>query len=104
MKELDVDENWEKREIKSAPLTANELDQLRALTDSYESLFSRRSRQFKILGLGDRILSEDDYRDLILKEYTFLKRPVVLIEERIFIGNSKDTIAAARKYLNEVTG
>jgi arsenate reductase-like glutaredoxin family protein len=38
-------------------------------------------------------------KKLILEEYTFLKRPVILIKEKIFIGNSKNTILEAKKAL-----
>lgn len=38
------------------------------------------------------MINENDYRQLILDEYTFLKRPVFVIHEQIFIGNSKKEI------------
>ena len=38
------------------------------------------------------MITENDYRQLILEEYTFLKRPVFLVENDIFIGNSKKEI------------
>ena len=41
-------------------------------------------------------LSEQDYKDLILDHYTFLKRPVIIYNDKIFIGNSKKTVAAAK--------
>ena len=41
---------------------------------SYEALFSRRAMKFRSMGLADKTLTEQDYRQLILDEYTFLKR------------------------------
>jgi len=41
-------------------------------------------------------LNEKDYRKYILLEYTFLKRPVIIVDNEIFIGNSKKTVAAAK--------
>ena len=44
------------------------------------------------MGLKNEVITEDDYRQLILEEYTFLKRPVFLVGNDIFIGNSKKEI------------
>jgi arsenate reductase len=41
-------------------------------------------------------LNEKDYRKYILQEYTFLKRPVMIINDRIFIGNAPKNVAAAK--------
>jgi arsenate reductase len=37
---------------------------------------------------------------LILDEYTFLKRPVIIIDQEIFIGNSKKSVEALKEKLN----
>ncbi|MGN6416814.1 MAG: arsenate reductase family protein, partial [Pseudobacter sp.] len=71
-----------------------QLDEMKALSGSYESLFSRRALKYKELGLKDKNLTEKDYRDLILEEYTFLKRPVAIIGKLIFVGNDKKNVAA----------
>ena len=65
------------------------------MSGSYESLFSRRALKYKALGLKDKTLSETDYKNFILEEYTFLKRPVIIINNAIFVGNSKKTVEAA---------
>ena len=41
-------------------------------------------------------LEEKDYRKFILDEYTFLKRPVTILDDKIFIGNDKKTVAALK--------
>ena len=69
------------------------------LTDSYEALLSKRSRKYKSMGLKDQSLNEEDFKNLILEEYTFLKRPVFLVGNEIFIGNSKKTIDALKQCL-----
>ena len=71
-----------------------------ALSGSYESLFSRRAILFRQRGLHEKELSEKDYRDLILEHYTFLKRPVVLVDDTIFVGNAKKTVEAAKAALH----
>jgi arsenate reductase len=63
------------------------------LAGSYEAMFSRRALKYKELGLKDKPLTEKDYRKLILQEYTFLKRPVVINDKKIFIGSEKKTVA-----------
>ena len=87
-------------DIKSSPLTIGELDELKSLAGSYEALFSRRARLYKERGLSQQQLSDDQYKDLILEHYTFLKRPVMLINGKIFIGNSAKVVAAAKETLH----
>ena len=72
---------------------------MKMLSGSFEVLFSRRAMKYKSMGLAEKKLEEDDYKKLILEEYTFLKRPVFIIENQIFIGNAKNTIESLRKAL-----
>ena len=85
----------ELQDIKTAPMTAEQVDQMIALAGSAEALFSKRARKYKELGLKDKNLSEADIRQLIINEYTFLKRPMLVIDNQIFIGNSKKVVDAA---------
>ena len=94
--ELNLPEGFELQDIKTEPIT----EQMRELTDSYESLFSKRARLYKELGLKDKSLLEDDYKNYILEHYTFLKRPVVLFNNKIFIGNSKKIVEAAKNAIH----
>lgn len=87
------------RDLKAEPLKATELDAFKKLAGSYEALFSRRSQQIKVLGLDVSRFSEADYRKYILEHYSFLKRPVMVIDGEIFIGNAKAVIAAAKAAL-----
>lgn len=84
------------QEIKTEKITASQLDELKKLAGSYEALFSRRALKYKALGLKDKALTEKDYRDLILEEYTFLKRPVVVNGKKIYIGSEKKTVQALK--------
>ena len=49
--------------------------------------------------LKDKVTKEADYKKLLLEHYTFLKRPVLINEQKIFIGNNKDVVAAAKQSL-----
>jgi len=50
--------------------------------------------KYRALGLGKMTLTEKDYRKHILQEYTFLKRPVMIIDKEILIGNAPKVRAA----------
>lgn len=87
------------QEIKSEPITEEQIEQMHSLAGSYESLFSRRAMKYRSMGLNEMELTEEDYRKYILEEYTFLKRPVMVFGDSIFIGNTKKTVAAAKAKL-----
>lgn len=99
MNELDLS-GFEEQEIKSEPITPGQLDEMKEMAGSYEALFSRRAMKYRQLGLHEKDLSEKDYRDWILKEYTFLKRPVIIVDDQIFVGSSKKTVEAAAKAID----
>lgn len=91
---------FEIQDIKKKAITAAQVDEMKNLSGSYESIFSKRSRSFQSMGLAEKSLSEDDYRSLILEDYTFLKRPVFIVEDEIFIGNAEKTINELKNYLD----
>lgn len=99
IKELGIGKEFEYQDIKTDAITNEQLDEMKALAGNYEALFSRVARKYKERGLKDKILLEDDYRVLILQEYTFLKRPVFIIDDEIFIGNSKKNVEAIKSKL-----
>jgi arsenate reductase len=100
IKQLGITEkDFEMQDIKQQNISAQELDAIKEKVGSYEALFSKRAMKFRGLGLDKMVLTEKDYRKYILEEYTFLKRPVIVIGEAIFVGNAKSTIAEAAKLL-----
>jgi arsenate reductase len=100
IKSLKLD-SFEYHEIKTNPITVSQLEQMGKLSGSFESLFSRRAKKYKQMDLKNQDLSEKDYRQLILDEYTFLKRPVVIIDNEIFIGNSPKVLEKLANTLNK---
>lgn len=86
---------FEVQNIKEKNISAAELDFAAKQLGSYEALFSRRALKYKSMGLADKKLTENDYRKLILGEYTFLKRPVLINGNEVFAGNPKSTVQAA---------
>lgn len=87
------------QDIKTEKITAVQLEEMKNAVGSYEALFSRIARKYKELGLSEKSLTENDYKKFILEEYTFLKRPVIFIGKKVFVGNSKAVIAEAKAAL-----
>ncbi|MCW1952614.1 MAG: hypothetical protein KIH80_000355 [Flavobacteriia bacterium] len=87
------------QDIKATHISEDELDQIAGLVGSYEALFNRRSRLYTSQGLKEKILSETDYKQLILSHYTFLKRPLIRVNEKVFVGYKKADIEAAAQAL-----
>ena len=101
MKELGIDENFEQQDIKAENINEADLNVFAEQAGSYEALFSKRAMKYKSMGLKEKNLSEEDYKQLMLDEYTFLKRPFMLIDGEAFIGNAKKTVEAAKIKLNK---
>ncbi len=98
IKETGIDKKgFVMQDIKSEKISPAQIDEMKQLAGSYQALFSRRALKYKELGLKDKQLSENDYRTYMLEEYTFLKRPVVIINTAIFAGSEKKTVEALKK-------
>jgi arsenate reductase len=91
---------FEVQDIKKKKITEEQINQMKSMCGSYEQLFSRRSRSYQARGLAEKNLTEADFRSLILEDYTFLKRPVFIVEDQIFIGNDPKTIASLQQSLD----
>jgi arsenate reductase len=91
LKEVNTN-GFERQEIKANNVTASQLEQMYKLSGSYETLFNKRAKLYKSMDLKNQVLSETDYKQYLLTEYTFLKRPVFIVGNEIFIGNSKKVI------------
>lgn len=91
------DKKFEFQDIKTDKISAQQLEEMKEMAGSYEALFSRVALKYKTL--DPKPATEKEYKKLILEEYTFLKRPIIISGKHIFIGNSKSNIEAARKIL-----
>jgi arsenate reductase len=103
IKETGIDRNTGVifQNIRDEKITPLQLDEMKKLAGSYESLFSRRALKYKELGLKNQLLTEMDYKKLILEEDTFLKRPVTILGNNIFIGNDKKAVANLKEALKQ---
>ncbi|MEP0263303.1 ArsC/Spx/MgsR family protein [Dokdonia sp.] len=95
IQEINPDNEVQLQDIKTEAITQEQIQAMHVLAGSYEALFSKRAQLYRQRNLSEQELSEDDYRNLILEHYTFLKRPVMIINDTIFIGNSKKVVAQA---------
>lgn len=95
IQEINPDNKVQLQDIKTETITQEQLEAMHALAGSYEALFSKRAQLYRQRNLSEQELSEDDYRNLILEHYTFLKRPVMIVNDTIFVGNSKKVVAQA---------
>ncbi|MGB2127920.1 MAG: arsenate reductase family protein [Flavicella sp.] len=100
LKEIPTDK-LEIQELKENPINDSQLETLYSLSNSYEALFNKRAKLYKERCLKDVSLQEEDYKKLLLEHYTFLKRPLAVLEERIFIGNGKKNIEALKEALEK---
>jgi arsenate reductase len=102
IKETGIDKaGFTMQDIKTEKITPSQLEEMKQMAGTYEALFSRRALKYKEMGLKDKSLTEADYRDLILEEYTFLKRPVAILNKKIFVGNDKKTVQALKEAISK---
>ncbi len=101
LKELNLPESFNLIDIKSTPITTEQLEHMHHLSGSYEALFSKRAQLYKMYDLKNKNLGESEYKKYILEHYTFLKRPVIIVGDSIFIGNSKATVELAKQKIHE---
>lgn len=101
LKELNLPTQFELIDIKKTNIDEETLDFLQSKTGSFEALFSKKAMKFKSLGLNQKNLSEIDFKTLILEEYTFLKRPILIDEQSIFVGNLADVVSKAKQHFTK---
>ncbi len=100
IKELELPDSFVLQDIKTENITEAQLEEMKEMSGSYESLFSKRARLYKERDLKNKDLNEEDFSNLILEHYTFLKRPVIINDDQIFVGNSKKSVAAAKEAIH----
>jgi arsenate reductase len=100
IKELKLKEkNFVFQDIKTEKITSRQLDEMIKMIGSVEPLFSTKAIKYRELGLKDKKLTDAEKKSYILNEYTFLKRPVIIIDSEIFAGSAPETISRVRSSL-----
>lgn len=99
LKELNL-EGVDLQNIKEENIDSKTLDFLKEKVGTYEALFSKKAMKYRSMGLNDMNLTEADYKKYMLEEYTFLKRPFMINNDEVFIGNAKNVVEAAKQSFN----
>lgn len=100
IKTLNLPDSIKQINIKENPIAPKQLDVLFTKTKSYSALVNPRAQLLKKRGIKASELSEEESKALILEHYSFLKRPVLIYQDEIFVGNAAATIEAAQKALH----
>ncbi|WP_236972924.1 arsenate reductase family protein [Membranihabitans marinus] len=101
MKELNLNEETATlQDIKAVPPSAADIDFFYQKTQSYKALINGRSMEFRKRSIKPSEIDESRAKELLLDHYAFLKRPVIQIDDRIFVGNSAKTISEIKQHLN----
>jgi arsenate reductase-like glutaredoxin family protein len=95
LKEINPSSDVETINIKEQNIDETTLDWLKGKMGSYEALFSKKAMKYRSMGLNLITLTEKDYKKHMLEEYTFLKRPFMINNEEVFIGNTKKIVEQA---------
>ena len=96
IKTLQLPDSIKQINIKENPITPEQLDVLFSKTKSYSALLNSRAQLLKKRRIKAAEVSEKKSKALILEHYSFLKRPVLIYQDEIFIGNAAVTIEAAQ--------
>jgi arsenate reductase (glutaredoxin) len=78
--------DYDLRDIKENPLSRPEVEEMAKILGGAEGLFSKRAIKYREMRLGERRLSNEEMLDLMTEEYTFLKRPILVIDGKAEAG------------------
>ena len=100
IKSLPNSDKLEFHDIRQNPITEKQLEEMHSLSGSYEVLFSKKAQLYKSMDLKNKSLTEADFKKKFLEHYTFLSRPVFIIDDKIYIGNGQKNIIEVIKALS----
>ena len=103
LKQLNLPSDIALIDIKQTNIDGEALDKIAGMVGSYERLFSKKAMKYKALGYDKRTLSELEYRHIIVEEYTFLRRPVIVYDDFFSIGNSKEEVNKAIAFFENLS-
>ncbi|MEX0779157.1 MAG: Spx/MgsR family RNA polymerase-binding regulatory protein [Balneolales bacterium] len=81
------------RDVKTKPLSPNELADL-VKKVGLDALVNKRGRTWKMLGLADKNLNDNDLFEVLLEKQTMIKRPVFKKDEAVLLGFDEDAVAS----------
>lgn len=92
IKELGIEKASCLQDVKQQKATPEQLDFLYKHTQSYEALINKRGRVFAQLKREGMVFTEAVYKRLLESEYSCLKRPILIWDNKVFLGNAKKTV------------
>lgn len=87
-------------DIKKRCIDLDALEWLKAKLGTYEALFSKKAQRFG--EVKQNISNDNDYKKLMLSDYTFLKRPVILYGDFYSVGNDKQAVQKIKDQFNSI--
>lgn len=93
LKELDLPKETHFQDVKQQPISSSQLQELYEVTQSYEALINKRSKVYAALKKEGTVFDEALYKNLLLTQYSCLKRPILIWKGQFYIGNAKNTVA-----------
>ncbi|HLP55196.1 MAG TPA: ArsC/Spx/MgsR family protein [Fluviicola sp.] len=102
LRKVNPPKNVELIDIKENNIDGDTLDWIKSKVGSYEALFSKRAMKYRGMGLHEMKLTEADYRKYMLEEYTFLKRPFIIYDDNLWIGNAKKDVDSAVEFFSKL--
>ena len=100
IKSLGIEDADFLQNVKEQMISAEQLAFLYANTNSYEQLINKRGHVYAQMKREGTVFSEVVYKALLEKEYSCLKRPILIWNNSVFLGNSKATVAAMKTALD----
>ena len=100
IKELGIQDAPFLQDVKQHKGTTEQLAFLYAYTNSYEALINKRGRVYAQMKREGTSFSEVVYKSMLEKEYSCLKRPILIWSNEVFLGNAKATITAMKTALD----
>lgn len=103
MNTLNLTPDFELQDLKKNPVTAVQVEDIKIRSKKTTcDLLNKRAQLYRQRNLKEKTLSDKDCEALILEHYSFLKRPIFIIEDAIFVGNAKKTVDAAKEKLDRI--
>lgn len=85
-------------DIKHQSITEEVLDALKTQLGSYEAVFSKKAKRYN--EVKATISCDEDFKALILSDYTFLKRPVFIYNDFYSVGNDRSAVEGLQEKFN----
>ncbi|MGB0357216.1 MAG: arsenate reductase family protein [Flavobacteriaceae bacterium] len=100
IKALGIEQAPYLQDVKQQKATPEQLAFLYEHTQSYEALVNKRGRVFAQLKREGMVFTEAVYKGLLESEYSCLKRPILIWDNKVYLGNAKKTVAEMKTALD----